>query len=66
MFKQTRNDFRMIKDSGISTLGAIIMTAFLFVTMPFVNLWFWYKTKTDKSFQIPDTYGPLKTINKKD
>ena len=52
MFKRTRNDYSMIRNSGISAFGSVLMTAFLFVTMPFVELWYWYKSKTDKNYQF--------------
>jgi hypothetical protein len=50
MFNKTRNDYRTIRNSGISPFGAVIFSALLFVVMPFVNLGMWYNMKFNKDF----------------
>jgi hypothetical protein len=50
MLKTAKNDYRVIRNSGVSPFGAFLVTALLFIVMPFVNIGMWYKMKFNKDF----------------
>lgn len=63
MFKETRNTYSMMRSSGISIPGAILITAYLFVVMPFVELYMKYKYRKDVDF---GKFEDLKSLNRED
>jgi hypothetical protein len=44
-----RNSYRMLVGSGISPLGAVLLTALAQVTMPFIYLCAWWSERRERS-----------------